>query len=654
MFKLMGGEGCPPKMEMNRNGQGNSKVTLRALLIGCVLIPINSYGILMMRVSPTFAVPFYNVILVLFLLILVNYLWKRILPKKALSVGELLVVYVMLSCSTALTSNHIMKELIPIIGHPFWFATPENEWRELFFRYIPQWLTIEDKNILKGYYQGDSSFYTQEYIKAWIGPMFYWSVFLIVLVFVMLCINVIIRRQWTQRERLTYPVIQLPQEMVFAKNTLFSNKLLWTGFAISAVITMINGLHALYPEIPYIPTKRRSINYLFTEEPWTALISYGYITVSFYPFMIGLGFLMPLDLSFSCWFFFVFSKIMLIFTTMAGWQSRPRVPFYDEQAFGAFLSICVMVLWGGRRHLKQVFLKVFGRSEIDDSQEPMSYRFAFLGMILGVIFLIFFSMKAGMAFWLACLLFFVYFALSISVNRLRAEFGFPAHSLWHATPYFILIPTIGTRNIDSKSSTIFSLYRWFNFDWASHPMPHQLEGFRFAERTNTKSRGLPMAMMLATVVGIFSFFWLWLHIAYKFGATSSHLHTYTSFYGGVPFQQLQQRLYYRTPMDSVGVLFIGVGFVFAMLLGAMRKRFLWWSFHPLGYAMISDWATLSIWTCLLISSVIKWFILKYVGLKGYRRIIPFFLGLILGELVVGGLWAMTSLWRGTSIYNFWP
>ena len=51
---------------------------------------------------------------------------------------------------------------------------------------------------------------------------------------------------------------------------------------------------------------------------------------------------MPLDLSFSCWFFFVLSKVMLMFTTMTGWQSRPRVPFYDEQAFGAFLCICIM------------------------------------------------------------------------------------------------------------------------------------------------------------------------------------------------------------------------------------------------------------------------------------------------------------------------
>ena len=40
---------------MNNDREKTSKVTARALLIGFLLIPINSYGILMMRVSPTFA-----------------------------------------------------------------------------------------------------------------------------------------------------------------------------------------------------------------------------------------------------------------------------------------------------------------------------------------------------------------------------------------------------------------------------------------------------------------------------------------------------------------------------------------------------------------------------------------------------------------------
>ena len=363
---------------------------------------------------------------------------------------------------------------------------------------------------------------------------------------------------------------------------------------------------------------------------------------------------MPLDLSFSCWFFFVVSKITLIFTTMIGWQSRPRVPFYDEQAFGAFLSICVFSMWSSRQHLHQIVLKALGQSRIDDSTEPMSYRTAWWGAIGGLIFLVFFSVKAGMALWLVCLLFAIYFALSVSVTRLRAELGFPAHSLWHATPYFVLLSTVGSAKIDPRSSTIFAIYRWFNFDWASHPMPHQLEGFKFADHTQTKRSKLPIAIMTATVVGTLSFFWLWLYVIYKEGAQSFRFNRHTNFYGGVAFQQLQQRLYQRLPSDYLGLTFIGVGFCFATFLAFMRRRFIWWQFHPLGYAMISDWATLSIWTCLLISSITKWFVLKWMGLSGYRRIIPFFLGIILGEMAVGGVWALTAVWDGESIYRFWP
>ena len=102
---------------------------------------------------------------------------------------------------------------------------------------------------------------------------------------------------------------------------------------------------------------------------------------------------------------------------------------------------------------------------MDNSQRGLTYRTAWWGLIGGFTFLTLFSIRAGMAWWLAGLLFIVYFALSVSVTRLRAEFGFPAHSLWHATPYFILLPTMGSGKIDPKSSTIFALYRWFNLDW---------------------------------------------------------------------------------------------------------------------------------------------------------------------------------------------
>ena len=65
----------------------------------------------------------------------------------------------------------------------------------------------------------------------------------------------------------------------------------------------------------------------FTEPPWNGV---GDVRISFYPFAIGIGFLIPLDLLFSCWVFYWFYKIELIVGRAMGWRNLPRFPYPDE------------------------------------------------------------------------------------------------------------------------------------------------------------------------------------------------------------------------------------------------------------------------------------------------------------------------------------
>ena len=116
---------------------------------------------------------------------------------------------------------------------PFRHATPENEWRELFWRHIPSWLSVSDRNILDEYYKGDSTLYIDKHINSWLMPCLWWSAFVVVLVFVMICINVIVRRAWVENEKLSYPIIQLPLEMTDSTLAIFKNKGLWLGVGIS-------------------------------------------------------------------------------------------------------------------------------------------------------------------------------------------------------------------------------------------------------------------------------------------------------------------------------------------------------------------------------------------------------------------------------------
>ena len=247
-------------------------VTLRAVLIGIAFIPLNVYLVVQLETvwnlgDPTTMTIFFNAIFCLFLVIGTNRLLIRWLPKNALNQGELLTIYSILMVSISVSGQDFTHTIFGTLGNARWFATPENEWTTLFLRYVPQWLEPSEK-VLEPYFSGESSFYVSTRIKGWIQPLVWWTLFLTVLCFVMICINSIIRRQWIEQERLTYPLVDLPFEMT--RVNFFKNRLLWLGFGIAVSISLFNGLNALFPVLPKIPLSYNLTTHL-VERPWDTL-----------------------------------------------------------------------------------------------------------------------------------------------------------------------------------------------------------------------------------------------------------------------------------------------------------------------------------------------------------------------------------------------
>ena len=188
----------------------------RALILGALLIPINLYWLMHAEslhpaVYSTLFTLFYNVTFSIFVLVLLNALLKKTAPQIAFQPSELLIVYVMLSIGTGIFGHDLMIVMVPTLTS-LWGATPENEWAVLFGRHIPQWLTVYDERALIAFQKGETTLYTDRNLSAWLLPVAFWSGFLVVLLFVLLCMNAIIRKQWTENEKLSYPVIQLPLE----------------------------------------------------------------------------------------------------------------------------------------------------------------------------------------------------------------------------------------------------------------------------------------------------------------------------------------------------------------------------------------------------------------------------------------------------------
>jgi hypothetical protein len=628
---------------------------LRPIIIGIILGILNCYWIVMAEamwftVHITVISLLFNAVFIIFLVTLYNQLMRKYLPKFSMSNSEILIIYVMMNMSSSMAAHGFMQLLIPIIGHAFWYATPENDWASLFHRYLPTWLTVQDKNALRDHYAGDSTLYTIEHLKIWLVPVLFWTGFIFVFVFMMICVNVIVRKQWVEQEKLAYPIIQLPYELIGQPSSFLKNKLMWIGFAIAASLDIMNGFHVIFPAVPYIHLKLTNIGGYLVSKPWNAV---GWLPISFYPFIIGLAFFIPLDLSFSMWFFYLFWKAQRVLWYVIGVSSSggsfSGYKSIIEQASGAYLALFFVAMWVSRKHLWLVLKRVFtNKPAIDDSAEPIRYRTATMGLLVGGILLLAFCYEAGMSIWVAIIFFAVYFAIITAITRMRAEMGVPVHDMHNGGPDLLMTSLIGTRALGAQNVSILTLFWFFNRAHYSDVMPHQLEAFKLTEKTNSNGRHIFTAMVIAVFVGIIATFWSFLHSSHHIGMAGR-----VEWFGWEPYDRLQSWISSPAKPDYSTGLFLGIGFVTTLFFTFMRNRFIWWPLHPAGYAVSNSWGLDVTWFPILISFVIKSIILRFGGLKVHSRAMPFFAGLMLGEFVIGSIWSVIGLVSGLPTYAFW-
>ena len=84
----------------------------------------------------------------------------------------------------------------------------------------------------------------------------------------------------------------------------------------------------------------------------------------------------------------------------------------------------------------------------------------------------------------------------------------------------------------------------------------------------------------------------------------------------------------------------------------LRLRFIWWQLHPLGYPLAGYYHFEKLWFPFFLSWLIKWICIKQGGIKSYRRLLPFFLGLVLGEFICGSVWGIIGLITSERTYTF--
>ena len=429
------------------------------------------------------------------------------------------------------------------------------------------------------------------------------------------------------------------------------------GFLIAASLSLWNGIAYLYPSLPALPIGITDFKPTLTSKPWSAI---DWLPITFYPLAIGMGFLLPLDLLFSCWFFFLFWKAQLVISSAMGWDTTPDFPFIKEQGFGSILGLFLYYFYTGRKTYAAIgrsALRSFSRhkrqGEVPGSTgEALSDRGALLGLGIGLIGLLAFCLAAGVAWWVAAAFFAIYLPTITVITRIRAELGPPVHDFHFMGPDAMLPRALSSAPFRQPDFAFFTFSFALTRAHRSDTMPVGLEGLQMARVRNLDARAMFGAIMLATMLGTLSAFWAFEHQAYALGAGAK----FSQGFGHAQQAFVRMDSWVGGTLDAhpnlPATTAMGVGLLTTLALFTLRMRYFGFPLHPIGYAIASSWAIHLVWMPLFIAWVLKSLVVRYGGLRAYRLFLPFFLGLILGDCVLGSFWALLSPILNTPTYNF--
>jgi hypothetical protein len=630
-------------------------IRTRAIALGLLLIPVSLLWLIPMEQfrktgDPTCTSIFSNVVFMLLILEALNWPLLRWAPRLALHRLERLTVYSLVAAGCGIASRDFIQVALPLWGYPVHHAIPENNWAVKFLYQIPEGLVVTNRDALRDYFQGHSTLYTLPHLRAWATPVLYWSALFTTVWWVYLSLDALIRKQWTQNEKLSFPILQVPLEVTAPRNPLWRSPVFWIGFGIAALIDLNNGLHAFVPQVPLLKVKMTNLQPFFTAPH---LQKMGFTPISFFPFVIGLSFLLPTDLSFSCWFFYLFFKFQLAlggwlgFTASMGFDGQQgSMPYVAEQGIGAYLAYGLFALYSARTHLAHVWRRAWRPEEPEDRL----YRVAIVIIVFGALHWTVFSRYCGFSTWMAVAYFGLYFLVTTTITKIRAELGPPVHDLHFGGPDRMLLTWVGAQSMTAQERMGMTLFFGFNRAYRGVPQPMMLEAMRATELEGGSQRRLFWAFLLAGPVAAVGSCWAMLHWAYADGMQFAR-ESYRI--GGQAWMRLDGWFTSAWPAGAGATTAMGVGGLACLALMTLRLRFLGFPFHPIGYAISANWAMNTVWTPILIGWAVKSVVLKYSGAKGYRRLLPGAIGLILGEFVIGSLWSLYGVMAHVPVYQFW-
>jgi hypothetical protein len=621
-----------------------SPFSIRGLLIGATMsLAVGlaaPYGLALEYFRMGFNASSQGAIFFFLVVLVVNVLFGLVRRTFTLSRADLVLVYCMLLMAVTVPTWGLMFFLLGTMVYPYYYATPENRYAELFHDHIPSWMVPQDMRAIQHYYEGLPQGATINW-PTWIEPLAYWFALIMVMSFMLFCVSSILHRQWSVHERLAYPMMQLPQAMIekgdgalSTISPLFRNKFMWIGFALPMFFFSLTGFHHFFPAVPEISFWWPGFR-LFRETI--------HFPIAFSFAWVGFFYLVNLEISFSIWFFFIFCKLEEGVFNILGISSNEKLSGYEasqsadltHQQTGAVIVFILFGLWSARRHLMDVLRKAWNPNQgMDDSEELLRYRTAVIGFFISFIFVCFWLWRSGVpalfvpVLVIVSLLFFIWVARAVTTAGV-------ATARSPVVPAYFIISGFGTSALGGKGLVALD----FSFIWQGEsrtsPMVACMHGLKLAESIVGSKTRLFWGMMIALACSFVGAAFMTLYVCHTYGAINlSHI----NWAGAHGWPRIAPLMIDSPDANMRGWLFKGIGALGSGLLSLAQHRWFWWPLHPLGFAISVGWLAGHIWFASLVAWVLKLTVMRYGGVSLFQALKPFFFGLIIGEVTLNGVW----------------
>jgi hypothetical protein len=485
---------------------------------------------------------------------------------------------------------------------------------------------------------------------AWVGPFLNWLPLLGGAFICCLAIAALVRRQWIEHERLPYPIATLTLGFLaepapgsrFA--AIFSQRGFWIGFAIATVVLASQGLQT-WGFTPIAITTTFDFRGSFNGDPWWQVYTHWWLfRVHLFFSIVGLTFFLPLDLSFSMWFFYLLTNLVYLVLHLQG------VPVgYDHAAkagVGGFAVECLLILWIGRLYYYRLVKAALVGSADPATRAVTPYVWILLaGFLAMVLWLVGLGCQPAHAVLVTLL----FLGFCLVMARIVAEAGIPyigiPNGCYLSQVTFSLIgfnaPLAVLAPLTLLGATLLGDSRENLLPYAVHCefLAHQ------AIPRPTRGRRLRFTLILLGAVLI--------------GMVVSGATLMVACYGGSG--QPDANWYYTLVDQGLGPLAngwtagaddrqfadnwmcYGIGAGLVAILGVCRMFIAAWPLHPIGYLVSMTYSTQTIWFSFLLGWLAKMLVMRYGGALSYQRLKPVAVGLIAGEAVAAGAFLIAAI-----------